>query len=294
MNSLSSANQDVVSHARYRIMGQGYDALTLSDLTQAVQLAIVRQADRCIIAHHNLHSLYLCQHDARMRQLYNQAHYIHADGMSLIILGKILGYPVGREHRVTYLDWVAPLMREASRKSWRIFYLGSKPHVAESGATILGGRFPGLRIEAVHGYFNPVRGSAENCAVLKKIRDVQPHVLMVGMGMPRQEHWLLDNLENLNANVILLSGGMMDYVAGTVPSPPRWLGRIGFEWLFRLATEPRRLWGRYLIEPWSLLGCLISQRWRTSVVLASQTEPSTIAKIPEQVPFNQEDRASLV
>jgi N-acetylglucosaminyldiphosphoundecaprenol N-acetyl-beta-D-mannosaminyltransferase len=293
MNSLSLANHDLTGE-RYRIFGLGYDALTLSDLTRAVELAIVHKADRCIIAHHNLHSLNLCQQDLRMRQLYDQARYIHADGMSLIILGRILGYPVGRKHRVTYLDWIDPLMREASSKSWRMFYLGSKPHVSKKGAAILRGRFPGLCIEAVDGYFDPVRGAVENDAVLKKIRHFQPHVLMVGMGMPRQEHWLLDNLRDINANAILLSGGMMDYVAGTVPSPPRWLGRIGFEWLFRLATEPRRLSKRYLIEPWNLLACLISQRWVTPAVLTPQTEPPTIGNIPDQVTFNQEDRASIV
>jgi N-acetylglucosaminyldiphosphoundecaprenol N-acetyl-beta-D-mannosaminyltransferase len=86
--------------------------------------------------------------------------------------------------------------------------------------------------------------------VLAAIRSFRPHILMVGMGMPRQEHWILDNLDEIEVRVILTAGACMDYVAGAVPTPPRWMGRWGLEWLFRLGSDPTRLWRRYLIEPW--------------------------------------------
>lgn len=76
---------------------------------------------------------------------------------------------------------------------------------------------------------------------------------MVGMGMPFQEHWILDNLEFIQVNAILNAGACFDYVAGAVPVPPRWMGRIGFEWLYRLMNEPGRLAKRYLWEPWFLI-----------------------------------------
>ncbi|RUT04502.1 hypothetical protein DSM107010_57820 [Chroococcidiopsis cubana SAG 39.79] len=76
---------------------------------------------------------------------------------------------------------------------------------------------------------------------------------MLGIGMPRQEHWILDNLDRLSANAILTAGAAMDYVAGAVPTPPRWAGQFGLEWLFRLLAEPQRLWRRYSIEPWLIL-----------------------------------------
>jgi len=89
--------------------------------------------------------------------------------------------------------------------------------------------------------------------VLAQIREFQPQVLMVGMGMPRQEYWILDNLPDIAANVVLTAGACFDYLAGVIPTPPRWLGKIGLEWIFRLWHEPRRLWKRYLWEPWLLL-----------------------------------------
>lgn len=75
------------------------------------------------------------------------------------------------------------------------------------------------------------------------------------MGMPR---WILDNLDRLTANVILTAGACFNYIAGAIPKPPRWMSRMGLEWLYRLISEPRRLGKRYLIEPWALLPLMIA------------------------------------
>jgi N-acetylglucosaminyldiphosphoundecaprenol N-acetyl-beta-D-mannosaminyltransferase len=153
-------------------------------------------------------------------------------------------------------------MTAAVQQGWRVFYLGSKPGVAERGAEILQQRFPGLQIATAHGYFDARPDSQENQAVLAEINTYQPHVLMVGMSMPRQEHWVLDNLEQISANAILTAGAAMDYVAGAVPTPPRWAGKWGLEWLFRLVAEPRRLARRYLVEPWFVLRLFLSERFK--------------------------------
>jgi N-acetylglucosaminyldiphosphoundecaprenol N-acetyl-beta-D-mannosaminyltransferase len=89
---------------------------------------------------------------------------------------------------------------------------------------------------------------------MAQINAYAPHVLFVGMGMPRQEIWILDNQTSLNANAILPAGALMDYMAGEIPTPPRWLASLYLEWLYRLISEPARLWRRYLVEPWFVLG----------------------------------------
>ncbi|MBW4626549.1 MAG: WecB/TagA/CpsF family glycosyltransferase [Brasilonema octagenarum HA4186-MV1] len=233
----------------YKFLGVQVDALSIPELNSLIAQSIKRDK-KWIIAHHNLHSLYLHHHDPKMRAFYAKADYAHIDGMPLVLLGKLLGFPLKREQRVTYADWVWPLMAEAAVKGWRVFYLGSKPGVAERGARILREKFPGLQISTNHGYINIQKGSPESLATLAAINAYQPHVLMVGMGMPRQEHWTLDNLEHIHTNAILTSGACMDYVAGAVPTPPRWMGKFGLEWLYRLLSEPKRLWRRYLLEPW--------------------------------------------
>ena len=244
-----------------RMLGINVNPLSIPQLNALIAEAIT-QKERWIIAHHNLHSIYVYHHDLKMGTFYAKADYIHIDGMALVILGRLLGLPLKREQRVTYVDWTDPLMTEAAQRGWRIFYLGSKPGVAEQGAKILQQKFPGLQIATAHGYFDAHPDSQENQAILETINTYQPHVLMVGMSMPRQEHWILDNLERLSTNVILPSGAAIDYVAGAVPTPPRWAGRWGLEWLFRLLAEPKRLWRRYLVEPLFLISLVLAEPFK--------------------------------
>jgi N-acetylglucosaminyldiphosphoundecaprenol N-acetyl-beta-D-mannosaminyltransferase len=242
----------------HELLGVHMNALTMSDLHGVIAQSI--QSAQCsIIANHNFHSVYLYHQNCQMKAFYEKAHYIHIDGMALVFLGRLLGLPFRREHRVTYVDWVLPLMREAVKNGWRIFYLGSKPGIAEQGARILRERVPELQIAVAHGYFDTHPESEENRAVLASVAAYQPHILMVGMGMPRQEQWILHNLDKIYANAILTAGACMDYVAGAVSTPPRWAGKLGLEWAFRLLVEPRRLWRRYLIEPWFLLRLFVAQ-----------------------------------
>jgi N-acetylglucosaminyldiphosphoundecaprenol N-acetyl-beta-D-mannosaminyltransferase len=75
--------------------------------------------------------------------------------------------------------------------------------------------------------------------------------------MPRQEHWIVDHLDQIDANVIFNLGAFMEYITGELPTPPPWVGPAGVEWLYRLATRPGRVWRRYLVEPWSLMPFLV-------------------------------------
>jgi N-acetylglucosaminyldiphosphoundecaprenol N-acetyl-beta-D-mannosaminyltransferase len=242
----------------YAMLGTRVDALTIEDLHARIA-DTVRQGSRRIFASHNLHSLYLHRNDTKLQRFYERADYIRIDGMAVVLLGRLLGLPLGRRHRVTYVDWLPRFMAEAVRERWRVFYLGSKPTVAERGAVLLRLQYPGLEISTAHGYFDPSRGSTESGRIIEAINAFRPHVLMVGMGMPLQQYWVLDHYDELSANVISTSGAALDYLTGEIPTPPRWAGQIGGEWLFRLAAEPRRLAGRYLIEPWFVLASVIRE-----------------------------------
>jgi N-acetylglucosaminyldiphosphoundecaprenol N-acetyl-beta-D-mannosaminyltransferase len=252
-------SQEFWSGMRVSLLGTEFDALTLSELCTLISDSI-SLAQRKIIANHNLHSIYLFHHDPQMRNFYSAAYKIHIDGMPLIYLARLFGYPIQPKHRVTYLDLVRPLMAESVRQQWRLFYLGGKPGVAAAAAERLHLAFPDLQLKTHHGYFKKV--GQENQDVLEMIRCFTPNVLMVGMGMPLQEHWILENIEHIEANVILTSGACFDYIAGVIPSAPRWVGRVGLEWLFRLISEPKRLWRRYLLEPWYIAGLVLKGLFR--------------------------------
>jgi exopolysaccharide biosynthesis WecB/TagA/CpsF family protein len=244
-----------VNFPTFNLMGIRIQAITAPDLLSIISEATQKQA-KYVIANHNTHSLYVWYHNDRMRGFHARADFTHVDGMPLIALFRPFGILLRREHRVGYADFLPLLAQEAVKRGWRIYHLGSKPGVGEKGATILREQYPGLQICTHHGHFD-VQGSA-NEAVLADIRAYLPDVLLVGMGMPRQEIWINDNLRHISARTIFCSGGMMDLVAGEIPTCPRWLGQAGLEWCYRLCSEPSRLWRRYLVEPWFVFGQLAS------------------------------------
>lgn len=246
-----------VSIPSFDVLGCKVHAVTACELTDLVERA-VELRESCIVANHNLHSLYLYHHDAKLRELFAKAKWIHADGMGIVLVGRATGLPLQRSIRVTYVDWLPLLLDRAAQRKWRVFYLGSKPGVADKGIEILREQYPGLMVTSAHGYFDPA--AEDNEKVLDEIRAFSPDVILVGMGMPRQEHWILDNFDQLDSLVWLPCGATIDYVAGEIPTPPRWAGRFCLEWLYRLVAEPRRLWKRYLVEPWFLF-LLMGSRW---------------------------------
>ncbi|MGO8791726.1 MAG: WecB/TagA/CpsF family glycosyltransferase [Terriglobia bacterium] len=264
------ANMETTS---FDLLGIRIHAMSKRELVDAVDQAVDSRARR-IIGNHNLHSLYMWFQEPRMREFYSLADYTHVDGMSLVLLGRLLGLPLKREHRTGYMDFLPVLAEEAVKHEWRIYYLGSKPDVAEKAAQALRKQYAGLQILTHHGHFNVEKTGPENQAVLAEIKAYAPDVLMVGMGMPRQEVWVLENRKDIAASAVFCCGALMDYVAGEIPTPPRWIGRLGFEWLYRLLSEPARLWQRYLLEPWSVIGGLTrlylgSAHSRSHVVMSS-------------------------
>lgn len=266
-------NEALASIPRFSLLDVQVHAVT-SDQVRSLVAQAVRYEGSVIIGHHNLNSVYLCRRSRSMRRFYEAADLVYIDGMPLVVLGRLLGYPLAREHRITSLDWFPELLRESAKKGWGIFYLGSRPGVAELGAERLRARFPGLTIHTHHGYFD-MDDPQENGRVLEEISRFLPNVLLVGMGMPRQEEWILRNLDAISANVTFTIGALMDYHADEIPVPPRWMGRIGLEWAFRLVAEPRRLGRRYLVDPWALVGPFLRDLWRIRARRSPTRDPLT-------------------
>lgn len=237
-----------------RVLGTCVHPLAIADLHALIEQAVATR-HRLIVVSQNLHGVYVYHRDEQVRQLHEHA-YVRIDGMPLVFWGRTLGYSMQREHRVTWVDWLPRLMQRAAEAPWRMFYLGAQPGVADQAAQVLRQRHEGLSLATHHGHFD-AEGAA-NEAVVDQINAWAPDVLMVGMGMPRQERWVLANQARLEVPVILTCGAAFEYVAGAMATPPRWMGRLGLEWLYRLGSDPQRLWRRYLLEPWALGGLLVA------------------------------------
>lgn len=243
----------------YALLGVRIHPLTIPQLNSLVASRIGAK-QKLIIASQNLHSIYLFHRVESVRSL--QEHSVmHVDGMPLILFGRLLGYPLKPDHRVTWVDWLWPLLESAEANNWRVYYLGSTKEVAEKGVSKIRRSFPRLIISWSDGYFDTSSASLENVRRIEAINAAQPDLLIVGMGMPRQEEWILNELESLNATVIATSGAAMEYVTGVVATPPRILGSLSLEWAFRLLENPARFWRRYLIEPWALVPLATRDIW---------------------------------
>lgn len=212
----------------------------------------VESRQRCVISSMNLHGIYNFRHDASFRALNGQS-LVRVDGMPIVWIGRLLGQKINRSHRVTWVDLIGPVLRHAAANGWRIFYLGGRLEVLSAGLAEIGRQYPSLKLTGNHGYLDETHAEY----LVNQINRFAPDVLLVGMGMPKQEHWINNNADSLCAPVIATAGACIEYLAGVVDTPPRWMGRWGLEWLYRLLKDPRRFWRRYLVECWAVIFFLL-------------------------------------
>jgi N-acetylglucosaminyldiphosphoundecaprenol N-acetyl-beta-D-mannosaminyltransferase len=254
---------------RLRLLGAEVDVVTPAEV-MAFTAVCAAAGRKAVVANHNAHSLYLVRRNAAMRAFYETADLIEIDSVPLIAWGRMLGADVSRRHRCTYLDWREDFWRLAAGKRWRVFHLGCAPGVGEGARAAILARHPGVDLKVRHGFFD--MDGPQNAEILAEIAVWRPHVIFVGMGMPRQEAWISANFDALPDAVIFPIGAAFDFEAGKSTTPPRWTARFGMEWLHRFAHEPGRLFTRYFVEPWSLVGAAFGDLGRAlkgrSVVVA--------------------------
>jgi N-acetylglucosaminyldiphosphoundecaprenol N-acetyl-beta-D-mannosaminyltransferase len=235
---------------RVSLAGISVDLLTIKDLLSLLVHATATQ-DKCLILHHNLHSLCLYHTVSDFKVCYSQASHVYIDGIPVVWLGKIAGLPARSEHRITLLDSFTIVLRKAEQCGWRVFYLGSLAEVITRGLDAIKQEYPQLNISGHHGYFE--NHGFESDEVISKINSFGADILFVGLGMPLQERWLAEHHSQINASAILTCGATLDYLTGHAYRPPAWVGPLGLYGIFRLVSDPRRLWKRYLVEPVILL-----------------------------------------
>lgn len=246
---------------RFRLLGLPIDLVTEPELTRFVCNRAGRHAG-IVVGNVNMNALVLARRQPHMQRFLKESEIVHVDGMPVVWMARLAGIPIRTKHRVTYLDWIDPLMAAAATEQLRVFFLGGRPGVARRAADIVAERNPGIEIRSHHGYFNLDPGSSENEEVIRKVRGFDPHILLVGLGMPLQEGWIQMNRDRVGAGAYLAAGAIMDYMVGVARTPPRWTGRAGLEWAYRLAVEPGRLSRRYLIEPWVLVSPYLRELWQ--------------------------------
>ncbi|WP_273844376.1 WecB/TagA/CpsF family glycosyltransferase [Rubrobacter calidifluminis] len=245
---------------RVDILGVGVDPLEVGELHRRLARA-VRRGEHALFLNVNAHALNLLYEDEELRSFFGRAQVVFCDGAGVMLAARLLGRRI--PERITYADWIWRLASLATAEGFTLYFLGGRPGVADEAARNLRRLNPGLEVRGTHhGHFDHRSGSPQNEAVIKQINAASPDILLVGMGMPLQERWLMENWERIDARVALTGGAVFDYASGRLRRGPRLLTDNGLEWLARLFIEPRRLWRRYLIGNPLFLWRVLGQRWR--------------------------------
>jgi N-acetylglucosaminyldiphosphoundecaprenol N-acetyl-beta-D-mannosaminyltransferase len=177
------------------------------------------------------------------------------DGAGILWATTTLNYPLAE--RVTGIDIIHNICRLAAKKGYSLYLLGSYPGVAVEAALNLTKKYPGIKIAGTHhGYFNyEDHENSENCQdvkngnsdknkeeeeIITEIRENRPDILLVGMGVPKQEKWISKNLDKLDVPVCMGVGGSFDVLSGRIPRAPLWMQKHGMEWIYRSIKQPNR------------------------------------------------------
>lgn len=183
------------------------------------------------------------QSDEQLKESVNGSDLINADGQAVIWASKFLGKPL--KERVAGIDLMTNLVKLASSKSYKIFFLGAKEEIVKKVVSVYSDKYsPNIIAGYRNGYFK----KEDELAIAKQISDSGAQILFVAISSPVKEIFLYENKSSLkNLNFIMGVGGSFDVVAGKVKRAPLWMQKHGLEWFYRFLQEPKRMWKRYLV-----------------------------------------------
>jgi N-acetylglucosaminyldiphosphoundecaprenol N-acetyl-beta-D-mannosaminyltransferase len=232
------------------VLGVRVDAVNLRQTLRSIDDWIMA-GDRSYVCLAPVHNILACQQDAELKDMFNASGLTVPDGMPVVWIAWMHGHR--RADRVYGPDLLQAACRQFVERGHSHYFFGAEPGVAEKLANRLQRDQPGLKVAGWHSPpFGP-RSAQVNADQIERINAADPDIVWVALGSPAQERWMAENRPALNARVLIGVGAAFDFLTGRKPQAPRWLQRSGFEWLFRLATEPRRLWRRYLRYPLFIL-----------------------------------------
>jgi N-acetylglucosaminyldiphosphoundecaprenol N-acetyl-beta-D-mannosaminyltransferase len=223
------------------VLGVPVHAVTRAHLTDL--LCQVLQSDaRGWFSYVNVHAVNLAQQYPQFLSFLQTSLVNYCDGEGVRLGARILGTRL--PERIVMTEWVEDVFRLAQERGFRIFLLGGSEEIVTRASRAMAVRYPQARISGHHHGFLTSEGSEH---VVDTINRSGTDILIVGMGMPLQEEWIVEHFDRLNIRVALNAGSCFEYLAGAKRRCPRWMGEHGLEWLFRLIQEPGRLWKRYLL-----------------------------------------------
>lgn len=224
------------------VLGTRIDATTYDRATESI-FARARKGESCYICAANVHMIMEAYDRQRFRNILNQAAIVTPDGMPLVLLLRALGF--SRQPRVYGPTLTLKILKAATHRHIPIGFYGSSPETLKRLLRNVKSHFP--QINVAYSASPPFRDlkDAEKRQTVREINDSGTRILFVGLGCPKQEYWMAEHTRQIKA-VLVGVGAAFDFIAGTKRQAPAWMMRNSVEWLFRLYTEPGRLYKRYL------------------------------------------------
>ena len=227
---------------RVNILGVDVDAVTMAEAVDVVRRAMDTRAG-VMVATANAEMLMRATHDEELRHILNASALVVPDGAGTVWAARHLGHAM--PERVAGYDLAQELLRCAPAEGRCVYFFGSAPGVAEKAKAKAEQLYPGIEIVGVrNGFFSP----ADNAAIIAEIRAARPDLLLVALGVPKQEKWIAAHLAEIDVPVAIGVGGTLDVMAGVMKRAPHWMQRAKLEWLFRGLMQPKRA-GRLLALP---------------------------------------------
>lgn len=245
LNTIQENQQQIFrDHKRLDLLG-----VRVSDVTIPKAVAIIGEwitsKMKCYVCVAPVSTLVDCQKDPKYRRVVNAADMVTPDGMPVVWLGRVKGSQT--IDRTYGPDLFSAVCHEGQERGYRHFFYGGTPETLNLLEKKLKDRYPGLNIAGkISPDFKPA-AVVEDQRIIDEINQSYPDILWVGLGSPKQDFWMDLHRPLLNVPVIVGVGAAFDFLSGTKPQAPLWMRRSGLEWLFRLCSEPQRLWKRYLI-----------------------------------------------
>jgi len=231
---------------RVNVLGIGISVLD-QDRAREFLFEAVREGHRGYVTITGVHGVSEAQKDPELREIFHRALLVTPDGMPMVWMGRLQGQTSIR--RVYGPDLMLNLSKHSRAENFSHFLYGGVPGVADALAQKLRERFPGLNIA---GTFSPPfrqLNPTEQDDLQRRVREARPDFFWVGLSTPKQERFMAQYISILpEAKIFIGVGAAFDLLTGRIRQAPRWMQRVGLEWLFRLTQEPRRLAKRYLVN----------------------------------------------
>ncbi|MBK6005162.1 WecB/TagA/CpsF family glycosyltransferase [Ramlibacter ginsenosidimutans] len=235
---------------------------SFEDIAQQVVKLALRPSPALVVTPNADHVVRL-ERNSELREAYAKAALVTPDGMPVVWASRWLGSPV--KERVTGSDLMPRLCELAAESGQKVFLLGGAEGVADRAAANLVLSYPGL---TVAGTLCPPPGferdAARNADIVRTIRESGADLVFVCLGSPKQDVWASKHLSQFEKGVFLGVGAAIDFCAGTMKRAPAWMQRSGFEWLYRVVQEPRRMIGRYTKDLYFFV-LVLRELWRQGV-----------------------------